>query len=827
MLSLSSAEVIKIEHPVRGDDTRAWGPPYAKYGHDSKHQGPGESAYFLGDPAGVDILHKLAAKCDILVENYIPGALRKYGLDFDTIHKINPALIYASITGYGQNGPYSQRAGYDVMVEAEFGLMHITGARDGPPVKVGVAVTDLTTGLYTSNSIMAALLGRQKSGKGQHLDVALSDCQTATLANIASSCLISGEKDTGRWGTAHPSIVPYKAFKTKDGDVLFGGGNDRLFGILCDGLGKPEWKDDPKFKINSQRVANRDELEAEIEKISTQKTTQEWLDVFEGSGMPYAAVNDIQGTLSHEHTLARNMVIEVDHEDCGPIKLVNTPMKFSESKPGLRSPPPTLGQHTDEVLRASAPMEGNDDGKVIPTTSAAANPSPAPASRSSSPYVSEASRKFSSPYTPQFSPATQMILKRMRGESGGLSSALASATAPDAPRPNFPRPIYESVRERIVASMTSGSTMSLPAPPSSPNTTAASTLRLPVKPALTSGSNSKPSLSGGQKRKRGHGDGSTSDASSPAEGSDYGEGIKKAKPKQAATPQITQSGRRILKPDTYDPAAEDNAKKNARLVKRTTEQALCKKCTRMHSPASNQMVFCDGCNDPWHQRCHDPWIEDEIIKDQTLKWYCVICQARRERLQPKKKVEQPRFGSWAGRPASQKRAYLSALSPDDLVNLLLHATELHPDLPIFPIESTSTPKKSPAGNTPRSLFAGVSAGGLFHRAEANPTGTLNFIRKIPANAKKSTLAKARSGTGSLQSKTAAQASALAAGHQVYDEEESSFTRLWPRPGKGMYSRLPPEADDDRGLTDDNDHAAFSVIIFNEKGKKIEENGVKV
>lgn len=152
-----------------------------------------------------------------------------------------------------------------------------------------------------------------------------------------------------------------------------------------------------------------------------------------------------------------------------------------------------------------------------------------------------------------------------------------------------------------------------------------------------------------------------------------------------------------------------------------------------------------------------------------------------------------------------------------MVNLIIHVTELHPDLPIFPVESTSSPKKSSAGSTPRSLFAGASAGGLFHRAEANPTGPLNFIRKIPANAKKSTLAKARSGTGSLQSKTAAQASALAAGNQVYDEEESSFTRLWPRPGKGMYSRLPPEADDDRGLTDDNDHAAFSVIIFNEKG----------
>lgn len=213
--------MIKIEHPVRGDDTRAWGPPYAAYKPDSPLAGtsPGESAYYLTvnrnkksiglsfqDPAGVEILHKLMAKCDILVENYLPGALKKYNLDYATAAKINPSLIYASITGYGQTGPYADRAGYDVMVEAEFGLMHITGTRDGPPVKVGVAVTDLTTGLYTSNSIMAALLARQKSGRGQHLDVALSDCQTATLANIASSCLISGEKDTGRWGTAHREL---------------------------------------------------------------------------------------------------------------------------------------------------------------------------------------------------------------------------------------------------------------------------------------------------------------------------------------------------------------------------------------------------------------------------------------------------------------------------------------------------------------------------------------------------------------------------------------------------------------------------------------------
>lgn len=210
-------------------------------------------------------------------------------MDYETLSKINPSLIYASITGYGQNGPYSDRAGYDVMVEAEMGLMHITGHRDGPPAKVGVAITDLTTGLYTCNSVMAALLGRVKSGRGQHLDVALSDCQVASLANIASSCLISGKPDTGRWGTAHPSIVPYKGFKTKDGDVMLGGGNDRLYGVLCQRLGKPEWVSDKRFITNADRVKNRETLEEMIESVTRTKTTKEWLGVLEGSGMPYAA----------------------------------------------------------------------------------------------------------------------------------------------------------------------------------------------------------------------------------------------------------------------------------------------------------------------------------------------------------------------------------------------------------------------------------------------------------------------------------------------------------------------------------------------------------
>ncbi|TVY85104.1 Succinate--hydroxymethylglutarate CoA-transferase, partial [Lachnellula suecica] len=367
------AEVIKVEHPTRGDDTRAWGPPYAKYKEGSGKKGPGESAYFFAvnrnkkslglsfqHKSGVDILHKLVAESDILVENYLPGSLKKYGMDFETLNKINPRLIYASITGYGQTGPYSSRAGYDVMVEAEMGLMHITGTRDGPPVKVGVAVTDLTTGLYTSNSIMAAIIARSRTGRGQHIDVALSDCQVATLANIASSCLISGEKDSGRWGTAHPSIVPYKSYKTKDGDILFGGGNDRLFGLIVDGLGRPELKTDPKFQVNAQRVANRAELDGLIETITQTKTTKEWLDIYEGSGLPYAAVNDVQGTLNHEHVLARDMVKEMDHEFCGPIKMVNTPVKYSESKPSIRTAPPMLGQHTDEVLKDILGMSESD-----------------------------------------------------------------------------------------------------------------------------------------------------------------------------------------------------------------------------------------------------------------------------------------------------------------------------------------------------------------------------------------------------------------------------------------------------------------------------------
>ncbi|KAH7134427.1 CoA-transferase family III domain-containing protein [Dactylonectria macrodidyma] len=375
------AEVIKIEHPTRGDDTRAWGPPFAPY--TDGRSGPGESAYYLSvnrnkksiglsfkEKQGSEIITRLAAKADVIVENYLPGTLKKYGLDYESLAKINPKLIYASVTGYGQTGPYSSRAGFDVMVEAEMGLMHITGPRDGPPVKVGVAVTDLTTGMYTVNSILAAIIERSQSGKGQQLDVCLSDCQVATLSNMAQSVLVTNERDGGRYGTSHPSVVPYRAFRTADGDILIGGANDRLFGVLCNCLDKPQWATDERFSTNALRVTNRNVLEPWIEEITMSKTTQEWLDIFDGTGLPYAKVNDLMDTLNHEHVLARGMVKEIQHPACGPLKVLNSPVKYSGTQPSIRKPPPLLGEHTDEVLDtvlglSAAQIKKLKDDKVV------------------------------------------------------------------------------------------------------------------------------------------------------------------------------------------------------------------------------------------------------------------------------------------------------------------------------------------------------------------------------------------------------------------------------------------------------------------------------
>ncbi|KAF2153171.1 CAIB/BAIF family protein [Myriangium duriaei CBS 260.36] len=368
MLGDLGASVTKIEDVQYGDGTRGWGPPYAPYTLAKHGKKAGESAYFLAassfpanrnkksvaidfrHEAGRDLLYRMIKEADVLVENYVPGKLAKKGLDYETVSKINPRLIYASVTGYGQTGPYSKRAGFDVMVAAEMGMMHITGSRDGEPVKVGVAVTDLTTGMYTVVAVLSALWRRQITNRGQHIDMALSDVQVAMLANIASSHLISGLPDEGRWGTAHPSIVPYGGFKTIDGDIMLGGATEGAYKILCEKLNKPEWVTDPRFATNSVRVENRSLLSDMIEEITMTKTTEEWIAILEGSGMPYAPINNIEAVFKDPHVLARGMITEIDHPECGKIKLVSSPMKFSESPPTIRMAPPTLGQHTEEVL---------------------------------------------------------------------------------------------------------------------------------------------------------------------------------------------------------------------------------------------------------------------------------------------------------------------------------------------------------------------------------------------------------------------------------------------------------------------------------------------
>lgn len=308
----------------------------------------------------------------------------------------------------------------------------------------------------------------------------------------------------------------------------------------------------------------------------------------------------------------------------------------------------------------------------IPATASLTTPSFAlPIKSPNATAFTNTSRK---PYIPQFSAATQMILKRMRGEKGGFDSALASATAPGAPRPQFSQSNYDSVREKVIASMADGgggggarAQFKTPVSSSSANIQSTSTtLPLPASPNQPRASPAANlTLKAGQKRKLGKDD-ADSNPSSPTEASDYGEGILNKK-RSISRPSnnlatgnttTTKSGRQILKPDTYDPAAEDNARRRNRIgAPRTTEQALCKRCTRMHSPATNQMVFCDGCNDPWHQRCHEPWIDDEVVQDQNLNWYCATCAAKREKSQPKKKVakERPRLVSWAGKPSSQVR----------------------------------------------------------------------------------------------------------------------------------------------------------------------------
>jgi len=362
MLADLGASVIKIERPNVGDDTRSWGPPYLK---DNAGNNCNDAAYFfcanrgkqsvtvdITHPEGQKIIHQLAGQCDVLIENYKVGGLKKYGLDYESISAINPKLVYCSITGFGQTGPYAQRPGYDFLIQGMGGLMSVTGAPDdeaGGPIKVGVAVTDLFTGLYAANAIQGALLERHQSGLGQYIDLALLDVQAAVLANQASNYLIGGDVPK-RLGNAHPNIVPYQAFATADSHVILAVGNDEQFKRLCDVLEKPEWVTDDRYAINSARVEHRQQLCAAISLCLEEKTSAAWLQVFQKANVPCGPINSIDQVFSDPQILARNMLVKVADDRAGEIPLVANPIKYSRTSIDYTLSPPALGTSTDDVL---------------------------------------------------------------------------------------------------------------------------------------------------------------------------------------------------------------------------------------------------------------------------------------------------------------------------------------------------------------------------------------------------------------------------------------------------------------------------------------------
>ncbi|XP_060516666.1 succinate--hydroxymethylglutarate CoA-transferase [Cylas formicarius] len=359
------AEVIKIERPGAGDEARLWGPPFIG---DTK-----ESCYFitfnrnkksvclnLKSPEGQNIICELAKTSDVLIENYVPGKLDELNLGYNRLKFVAPQLIYCSITGFGPEGPYSNRPGYDVIASSMGGLLHITGPKNGEPCKVGVAVTDLATGLYAHGAIMAALIKRLRTGKGEKIDCNLFSTQIASLINIGSNYLNAGKEAT-RWGTAHESIVPYEAFPTKDGHLTIGTGSDKQFQELCQRLGNEFLAKSPKFSTNKLRVENRNELIEILRGILMTKTNKEWLKMFENSSFPCGPVNNLAGVFDDPHVKYIGIVQTLDHPIAGKVKVVGPPVKYSGGGNEIRTAPPTLGQHTDEVLKD---LLGYDDGRI-------------------------------------------------------------------------------------------------------------------------------------------------------------------------------------------------------------------------------------------------------------------------------------------------------------------------------------------------------------------------------------------------------------------------------------------------------------------------------
>ena len=357
------AEVIKVERPGNGDDTRAWGPPFLK---DAYGESTGEAAYYLSanrnkqsvtidftKPQGQQLVRELAAKSDILIENFKVGGLEAYGLDYASLKVLNPDLIYCSITGFGQTGPYAKRAGYDFMVQGLGGLMSLTGRPEGEegagPVKVGVALTDILTGLYSTVAILAALAHRQHDGGGQHIDMALLDVQVACLANQAMNYLTTGVAPQ-RLGNAHPNIVPYQDFPTADGDFILTVGNDSQFRKFAEVAGRPEWADDPRFATNTLRVANRSVLVPLLRQATVFKTTAEWVTQLEAVGVPCGPINDLAQVFADPQVQARGLAMQLPHALAGLVPQVASPIRLSETPVEYRNAPPLLGEHTRQVL---------------------------------------------------------------------------------------------------------------------------------------------------------------------------------------------------------------------------------------------------------------------------------------------------------------------------------------------------------------------------------------------------------------------------------------------------------------------------------------------
>jgi formyl-CoA transferase len=359
MLGDLGADVIKVERPGRGDESRGWGPPFV-----GKPYGPypGESAYFLSanrnkrgitinlkSQEGVQIVRQLAAKSDALVENFRTGVLDGMGLGYEQLRTVNPGLVYCSISGYGRTGPYADRPGYDFVIQAEGGFMGITGPEEGPPSRVGVPIIDITAGMFSSTAILAALRVREITGEGQLVDLSLLDTQVALLANVASNYLVGGQEPR-RLGNSHPSITPYEAFRARDRWFALAAANERQWAILCDVIEQPGLMSDPRFADNNARVDNREALREALDAAFLSRDAEDWLAEFRRAGLPCGPINTVPEVFAHPQADARGLVAGVEHSSAGIVQFPGFPYKLSQTPASVRMPPPMLSQHTEEVL---------------------------------------------------------------------------------------------------------------------------------------------------------------------------------------------------------------------------------------------------------------------------------------------------------------------------------------------------------------------------------------------------------------------------------------------------------------------------------------------